>query len=168
MERRAKRPQYLPLPVNRDWTHWLQKNSDRYFIAWITNLCLASIWKLKFFLKAIRIMMLRRKVLLGFITVCLISLTMIVVKFRHKSSLKWTKSKDEIQPCSEEQTVYINGRLVCQNDHSFKENSQNEQNWNITNLKFRLHHKKWQIRTVHKQSLSLSMLTQYCTATVKN
>ena len=120
MERRAKRPQYLPLPVNRDWTHWLQKNSDRYFIAWITNLCLASIWKLKFFLKAIRIMMLRRKVLLGFITVCLISLTMIVVKFRHKSSLKWTKSKDEIQPCSEEQTVYINGRLVCQNDHSFK------------------------------------------------
>ena len=48
------------------------------------------------------------------------------------------------------------------------ENSQNEQNWNITNLKFRLHHKKWQIRTVHKQSLSLSLLTQYCTATAKH
>ena len=40
--------------------------------------------------------------------------------------------------------------------------------WNITNLKFRLHHKKWQIRTVHKQSLSLSLLTQYCTATAKH
>ena len=124
MERKAKRPQYLPLPVNRDWVHSLNKNADRYFIAWIITLFLALIWRLKsIILKAHRFVMVmipRRKVVLCFTQfICLSFVVIMIVKSSFKSPFLWNKSNDNL-PCLDVHTVYIAGKLKCQNSPSVK------------------------------------------------
>lgn len=121
MERKAARPRYLSLPMNRDSIHLSNQNTNRYLIAWIVACFVMLIRRLKFILKVYRFVMttVERKVFFCSMVICSAIIAVFITKFPRKSSYSWNGSQGEIQ-CLDENIVYFHGRLECQNIQSVR------------------------------------------------
>lgn len=120
MNRKPTRPVYLPLHTNQNVVLQSFKMVNRYCIAWFVALLRLVMRKLKFVIfKDQHTLMVIRVKFLYFIFICSIFVTIVLMKFRHKSSTQCNASLDEIL-CLSKQQVYIDGRLVCENDRGVK------------------------------------------------
>lgn len=104
--------------------HSLKNNASRYYIAWFISMLRIIMWKLKCVAfkgqqRIVMVMLLKKRVLC-FIFTCSIFVTVYtMMKFTHKSSNLWTASLSEMF-CLSEQKIYIDGRLLCENNQEMK------------------------------------------------
>ena len=125
MDRKPSRPRFLPLYMNRNnVVHSFKNSLSRYYIAWFISMLWVIMWKLKCVAfkgqqRAVMVMLLKKRVLC-FIFTCSIFVTVYtMMRLTHKSSNLWNASLSEML-CLSEQKIYVDGRLLCENNQEMK------------------------------------------------
>ena len=123
MERKQTRPAYLPLFTNQNVLLRSFRTANRCYLAWFIAILRYVMRKLKIFILkdhyTVMGMIMRVKFMCCTF-VCLIFVTIIMMKFRLNSSSQWRRSLDYEIMCLSKQRVYINGRFVCENNQGVK------------------------------------------------